>query len=258
MTKNKKEDNNLIPEEEKQQKNQKGEELVTQEQEKELSKHKLSKLVKPSNSLTFTDKMLKEAEYLIKTNLMPDSINTPEKVLLIRQMATELGIAPGMMYSHAFVLNGKACIDGVIAGAVLRKGGIKWKTIEDAAPVYKTDIEGKIIKHKKVLNPKTKQYELKPDKEGDRGLIRDKRTTIRFYRDEIQEDVSWTMTEAKEAGLLDKKVWRQYFRVMMWWRTFAIGSRRVGPDLIMGYHTIEEYDETGTIFLDEIGEAKQL
>jgi hypothetical protein len=95
--------------------------------------------------------------------------------------------------------------------SLVRKGGVRTKTIKDFEPIK--DAEGKTI---------------------------DYQTIIRFYRDGIEEDVSYTYSDARNLGLTAKDNWKKQPAVMMYWRCYSKGANRVAPDLINGLYTTEE------------------
>jgi hypothetical protein len=99
--------------------------------------------------------------------------------------------------------------------ALIRAGGVKWQTVEDFVQVK--DPEGKVIDYK---------------------------TTIKFIRDDIEESISYTWSDAKKAQLTSKDNWQKYPRNMLYWRCFSMGARRVAPDLCMGMYLASELADT--------------
>lgn len=95
--------------------------------------------------------------------------------------------------------------------ALVRKGGVKTKTIQDFEPI-----------------------------KNEEGVTTDAVTTIRFYRDGIEEDVSYKFSDAKNLGLTGKDNWKKQPGIMMYWRCYSKGANRVCPDLIGGLYTTEE------------------
>lgn len=57
--------------------------------------------------------------------------------------------------------------------------------------------------------------------------------------------VSWTLMQAKEAGLATKDVWRQYPRAMLRARVISEGIRTVYPGVSVGVYTPEEIEDFG-------------
>ena len=55
--------------------------------------------------------------------------------------------------------------------------------------------------------------------------------------------VSWTIAQAKAAGLTGKDVWRQYPRAMLRARVISEGIRTVYPGVSVGVYTVEEVQD---------------
>jgi hypothetical protein len=55
--------------------------------------------------------------------------------------------------------------------------------------------------------------------------------------------ISWTLAQAKSAGLTGKEVWRQYPRAMLRSRVISEGIRTVYPGVAVGVYTVEEVND---------------
>lgn len=157
--------------------------------------------------------MLKEqAAMAVKSGLLPQAVNTPEKAIAIALKGRELGIPPMQAFSHIHVIQGKPTISAELMLAL----------------VYK-NCPGAVIDY--VENtPK-------------RCLISAKRPGA------PARQFSFTIEEAKQAGLLNKDSWRHYPAAMLRARTVSIVARAVFADAIMGCSYTPE--EMGAEVTDE-------
>jgi hypothetical protein len=126
---------------------------------------------------------------LIKSKQLPSHIKTVEEAFTIAQMGRELGFATMQSFHYIIPIQGKLSLSAKAIGALLRKGGIKYTTLEDAVWVYKDESTSVIVK----------------STEKDQMPI-DQRTTILFIRDGIEERCSFTWKDAEKQGLTTKVV----------------------------------------------------
>jgi hypothetical protein len=69
------------------------------------------------------------------------------------------------------------------------------------------------------------------------------KSRLRFTREGYgTHEETFSMEDAKRAGLNTKDVWRQYPEEMLYWRCVAKGLRVIAPDLILGLYTKEEME----------------
>lgn len=155
--------------------------------------------------------MLEEAVSWVKSGLLPASIKTPEQAVVIALKGRELNLQTMASFEMIDVIMGKPCLKPKGMAALVRKGGVKTKTIKDFEPVVNAE-----------------------------GKKTDMETIIRFYRDGIEEDVKYTYRDAEGLGLTSKDNWKKQPGVMMYWRCYSKGANRVCPDLIGGLYTTEE------------------
>lgn len=169
-------------------------------------------------------KDLELLDRLIASSVLPAHIKTVNHAIAVRQMGAELGMPFMQAAHHLYPVNGRLTLSVQGMQALLRKAGIKWVTTSDAREVYLTDAEGKF----------------KPDANGNKQLS-NVITSIKFIRDGLEEVASFTLRDAKVAGLLSKDVWIKYRNQMLWNRAFAIGARRIAADCLLGMgYTPEE------------------
>lgn len=202
---------------------------------------KLTKLSEFSSA----EEMLKYAELLISSKLVPTSFKSPEQLVAVILQGKELGFGPVTAINNIHNIQGRATLSVHAIAALLKNAGISYKLIEDGVFVRK---DGTV--------DKTKVADVE---------YADKRTTIRFYEKPksmniiIENDISFSLSEAKSQGLLEKDNWKRMQLIMLRARCLAIGARFVAPNALLGmYETTEWADVSGiTLELDEDGNIKQ-
>lgn len=164
-----------------------------------------------NNQLIRQNQMLEQAGAWVKSGLLPPSVKTAEQAVVIALKGRELGLETMASFDFIDVIAGKPSLKPKAMGALVRKGGVKYKTIKDFEPIV-----------------------------DDKGNKIDYETIIRFYRDGIEEDVKYTWKDAALMQLVNKDNWKKQPGVMMYWRCFSKGANRICPDLIGGLYTTEE------------------
>lgn len=177
----------------------------------EENKNELSTTNDINQQLIQQNYLLEQAAAWIKSGLLPPSVNSPEKAVVIAMKGKELGLATMASFDFIDVIAGKPSLKPKSMAALVRKGGVKYKTIKDFEPIV-----------------------------DDKGNKIDYETIIRFYRDGIEEDVKYTYKDASLMQLTSKDNWKKQPGVMMYWRCFSKGANRICPDLIGGLYTTEE------------------
>jgi hypothetical protein len=183
----------------------KEEDIVTEHQVQTLQK-------KPQVSpmaLNVTESLLQQAEQMVKSGLLPDSIQTAQGAVVVMQYGRELGFPPMASFKNIYVVNGTPSLATKATAGLLYQGGIRWKTKQDYEPIMGKDQNGNEI-------------------------VQDMITTIVMSRDGIEESLSFRWSDAVRAGLTGKSVWKQYPKNMMYWRCFSMLADRVAPDLLLG------------------------
>lgn len=179
-------------------------------QEKEVEKGESSVGLQKYDESVQSDLLVK-AETWIASGLLPSSIKKPEQAVVIALKGKELGLETMASFELIDVIMGKPALKPKGMASLIRKGGVRTKTIKDFEPVL-----------------------------DEKGAKVDYITTIRFYRDGIEEDVSYTYRDAERLGLTNKDNWKKQPAVMQYWRCYSKGANRVAPDLINGLYTTEE------------------
>lgn len=170
---------------------------------------------------------------LIDSKKLPAHIKSLEDAITIAQMGKELGFATMMSFHYIIPIQGKLTLSAKAIGGLLRKGGVKYITKEDGVFVYNdgstTDIQ--------------------IDKGEGIGTPIDRRTTIVFYRDNLEEVCTFTWRDAEKQGLTKKDNWVRMPREMLFSRCLSKGANRIGADLLLGLYTTEEM--TDALNIDE-------
>lgn len=148
----------------------------------------------------------KQCGVLVKSGFLPKSINTIEKCVTIVLMGRELGLAPMTALTNISVINGKPTLEAKLMLSLVLK----------AHP----NAHYRIVKS----NAEVAEVEL--------GRSKDNAGTF-----------SYTITQAKAAGLLNKDNWRNYPTDMLLWRAIARACRVMFPDVLtVTSHTRDEIE----------------
>lgn len=192
------------------------------------SNHEMAVIDPPKQELVLNSKQVNFLQTLIDSKQLPAHIRTVADAFTVSKMGKELGF-PIMQALHFIIpIQGKLSLSAKAIGAILRKGKITMQTKEDALWVYR---DGSVAEYRKT---------------GDEKPI-DRRTSILFTRDGIEELVSFTWMDATTQGLTEKSNWTRMPREMLYARCLSKGANRIAQDLLLGlYSTDELYDVFGT------------
>jgi len=160
-------------------------------------------------SKIFTDaalleQILKISQLFAKSSFVPkDFINNPANIFVAIQMGLELGLAPMQSIQNISVINGRPCVWGDAMLALVQSSG-KLERIDERV------------------------------EDGVAYCI----TKRRGYPNEYK--TSFSMADAKTAGLLDKNPWKQYPQRMLQMRARAFNLRDQYADILRGLNSAEE------------------
>lgn len=157
---------------------------------------------------------------LIESRKLPAHVKTVEDAFTISQMGKELGFATMQAFHYIIPIQGKLSLSMKAIGALLRKGGVRFTTMEDGVYVY--------------ADGTTSEYPRDNPKPIDR------RTTITFERDNQVEKTSFTWMDAVKQELAGKDNWKRMPKEMLWARCLSKGSNRIAADLLLGLYSAEE------------------
>lgn len=138
-----------------------------------------------------------QAAVIARSGLAPRSANTPEKVLVIALKARELRLPPMVGLSHIYVVEGRPTLSAEIMAALVHRAGHRLRVIETTAE--RCVVEG--------------------ERSDDPGH---------------PQRVTWTMDDARRAGVGGKGPWRSYPAAMLRARAISALCRFAFADVLMG------------------------
>lgn len=151
---------------------------------------------------------IKLSETLAASQLVPSSLRgKPSDILVVLMKGRELGMPPMAAMGQIHVIDGKACLSSdAIQGLILRSGVVDYFTL-----VESTD---------EIATYKAKR------------------------RDSPHEiTLSYTIEDAKRAGLIGKANWKGYQKQMLRARCASDMGREIAPDVMAGLYDMDEADE---------------
>ena len=158
---------------------------------------------------------MEQLQILIDSKSLPANIKTIEQAFTIAQFGKDLGLKPMQAFHQIYSIQGRLALSAKALGGLLWANGVGYKTLKDYELVVRgTDKDGKEIK--------------------------DRVTTIEFYRGSITDVASFYWSEAVKAGWTTKDNWVKMPKFMMWARCLSLGANRIAPDKIQGMYTVEE------------------
>ena len=176
---------------------------------------------------------MEQLQILIESKSLPANIKTIEQAFTIAQFGKDLGMKPMQAFHQVYNIQGRLALSSKGLGALLWANGIGYKTIQD----FDLVVRGK-------------------DKDG--NDVKDRVTTIEFYRGQIVDRASFFWSDAVKAGWTTKDNWIKMPRHMMYARCLALGAQRIAPDKILGLYTVEEMVDitpTNNVKINEEGEV---
>jgi hypothetical protein len=159
-----------------------------------------------------TETMFKEplalGDIFAQSGMFPD-IKTKAQAAVKILAGKELGLSPFESMASIYIVNGKLALTSKAMASLIKKN-----------PKYDYVVES----------------------------LDDKSCSIDFIKIEGEAKVSlgksaFTFADAAKAGLVNKEVWKNYPRNLMFARALSNGARWYCPDAICGYYTVEEVEE---------------
>lgn len=187
-------------------------------------------------------KLLALSTVLVKSKLCP--LKSPEDAFMAIQTGKELGLPFVTSVSQIYPIEGKPTLGVHIIRGLLITKGIFFNRTHDCEDYYEfaiKDGEGKFSTIKKGFVD-----------EQPNGTVKKKidvRTRYEFERDVKSPSGSWRtlkisssfgLTDVMSAGLNEKQNYVKHFPRMLDARAFAIGSREIAADILLGIHTPQE------------------
>lgn len=176
---------------------------------------------------------MEQLQILIESKSLPANIKTIEQAFTIAQFGKDLGMKPMQAFHQVYNIQGRLALSSKGLGALLWANGIQYKTVQDFEVIVKgVDKDGKELK--------------------------DRVTTIEFYRGQIVEKASFYWSDAVKAAWTTKDNWVKMPKHMMYARALALGAQRIAPDKLLGLYTVEEMTDvipTNSVKINEEGEV---
>jgi hypothetical protein len=145
--------------------------------------------------------MLKQADILVKSGLLPQEIKTPAAAVAVMLTGRELGIPVMQSFRSIYVVKGKPTLSAQLMGALILRDGHSYKIVTSTNEVC----------------------------------------TIEFRRKSGQVYAhTFTLEDAKRANLAGSPTWQNYPKAMLFSRCMSAGARACMPDVIGGLYTPEE------------------
>ncbi|MAT89647.1 MAG: hypothetical protein CMC35_03050 [Flavobacteriaceae bacterium] len=242
---------------------------VAKEEFKSLSKADISAL--DYKDFSTPARMLALGEIMVGSKLCIHK--TKEDFTVAMMMGQELKLPLSASLSQIYAIDGKPSLGVHLVRAILLREGIIAERTEDYVTIYeyvKTDEAGRPVVSEVAGQ---KQYEVihkgtlaeQPMNSAKRPI--DTRTTYKFSRlvkridgnyKEITTTSSFTISEAVQAGLMEKANYKKHPKRMLDARAYMIGAREIADDLINGVMTPSElganssYTEDGTEVIEDI------
>ena len=172
------------------------------------------------------DQMLSLGQTLVKSGLLPNGVKSPEAAVTIILKGRELGIPPMTALSHIHVISGKPTLSAELMLSLALQAGLEVWVAETNA----------------------------------------QRATVKGVRNGREQSLTFTMQEAKQAGVTNNATWTKYPAAMLRARAISAFMRVFAPDVLNGAsYTPEEMgaeiDEDGEVvdatFAVETQEASQ-
>jgi hypothetical protein len=155
-----------------------------------------------------------------KSGMLPQTFNTPERILTAMQYAYELGLQPLTAMRQLAIIKGVPSVFGDIPLALVKRSGF----LERIEEYVFDEKHTKICFKNKNLDAKVMGAYCCVKRKG-----------------EDQVEKTWTLKDSEKAGLLGKDNWTQYPKTMLKYRARALAIKDVFPDVLTGI-AIAEYD----------------
>jgi hypothetical protein len=157
-----------------------------------------------------------QATLAFRSNLLPRSIDTVEKAIVVALAGKELGLSPMAALTGIYVVNGMYAL----------RGATMLRLIYERIPGARITV-------------------LTPPEKADRECV------VEMARPNSKPQVfRFTLEDAKKAGYSSKATWQQHTATMLRWAAIRTGARIVFADAIAGCYMEDELEEA------QVGEQK--
>lgn len=153
---------------------------------------------------------LKLASTLVKSGLLPSAIKSPEAALVIILTGRELGLAPLQALRSISVVEGKPTLSADLLLALAYKSGL------------------------------CTGYEIVE--------LTDEKCVVQISRNgQVKPPYSYTIEEARKAGLANRPNWQRHTKAMLRARATSAACRAYFPDVVLGLYTPDELEDLSPV-----------
>lgn len=158
------------------------------------------------NQLEIFKEPMAMGEIFSKSGMFPD-IKSATQALVKIMAGKELGLTPFQSMASIYIVNGRLSLTSQAMSSLIKK---------------------------------TKKYDYKVIK------LDEMECSIDFYNAEEKiGNSTFTFKDAAKAALVNKEVWKNYPKNMLFARALSNGARFFVPDAICGYYSKEEVEDLG-------------
>jgi len=162
-----------------------------------------------------------QAEILLKSGLLPESLKTPEQVVTIILKGRELGLSPLVALEHIYAVKGRSALDGQAIQVLIRRAGHSFDVIEQTADHCTIEFCRKAGRPYRVTvtmaEAKTAGWNMEPE-----------------YEEDPQTH------KRKKVGMREKHTWKTMPAQMLYWRCLAKGARMGMADALNNTELLAE------------------
>ena len=155
--------------------------------------------------------MREQAQVLVRTGFLPESIKTPEQALAIILKGSEMGLPVMYSLSNIVIIKGKP-----VAGAEVLQAVIYRDHGDDALRIIRTDAQSCTISYRR-----------------------------RAWKE--AQEFTFTIQDAQTAGITTNATWNKYPQAMLRARCISAVARMAFADSIGGMYTPEEMGAAVTV-----------
>ncbi|WP_216726147.1 recombinase RecT [Hymenobacter siberiensis] len=163
------------------------------------------------------------AALLVKSGILPKTIDTPEKAIAIALNGSDLGISATVAFNNIWILEGKPSLSAGLVTALANRANIRFNWLADKADVIGPvqDEAGNWVEG--VVDWK---WEVEMMEVWNGQLLKNRMQLL------------WS--ECQQSGWVKKDPWVKHPRAMARARLIVQIIRAYRPDVLMGMHSFEE------------------
>jgi hypothetical protein len=168
---------------------------------------------------------LNDAQLLVRSGILPKTIDTPEKAVTIALNGRDLGISATVAFNNIWILDGKPSLSAGLVTALANRAGLRFSWLSDKADV---------------LGP---EYDANGQPTG-REVVVDWKWEVemmeRWGNEVLKSRMQLLWSECQQSGWTNKDPWKKHPRAMARARLIVQCIRAHRPDVLMGMQSFEE------------------